>query len=221
MLSELGGCLCCTFHVHCRSSFSLKGECLQKRNTIHVLKYYHSGAALGLKWPFLKWIPASIITPPPSHTHTHRECTHTHWHTRSHCVHMQMKNSRLANTRTRVARMQILWVTSALPAAGENQEGRGDPAAQPSTLSALFTPLFVCFFSPPLTAHPSFVFPPPSLSSQSTKRGQTGGKRCPATPSPAAPWTSAHGAPSLAMTAWSRCPSTGRWLTLRPAWSTS
>lgn len=60
-----------------------------------------------------------------------------------------------------------------------------------------------------------------SLPPQSTKTEPSGGKPCPATPSPAAPWTSARGAPSPATTAWSRCPSTGRWPTLRPAWSTS
>lgn len=60
-----------------------------------------------------------------------------------------------------------------------------------------------------------------SLPPQSTKTEPSGGKPCPATPSPAAPWTSARGAPFPATTAWSRCPSTGRWPTLRPAWSTS
>lgn len=60
-----------------------------------------------------------------------------------------------------------------------------------------------------------------SLPPQSTKTEPSGGKPCPATPSPAAPWTSARGAPFPATTAWSRCPSTGRWPTPRPAWSTS
>lgn len=60
-----------------------------------------------------------------------------------------------------------------------------------------------------------------SLTPQSTRTEPSGGKPCPATPSPAAPWTSARGAPFPVTTAWSRCPSTGRWPTLRPGWSTS
>lgn len=64
----------------------------------------------------------------------------------------------------------------------------------------------------------NFLF---SVPVQNTKKGQIGGRRCLATPSPAAWWTTAHGALFRAMTVWSRSPLTGKWLTLRPEWFTS
>lgn len=85
VLSELTGPL---LLVSCSlwNSFSLKGS-VYKCNRTHVkssgVKCYHTETALGLKWPFLMWIPASIIA-------THGEGTYHTWHKRLHCVHMQM-----------------------------------------------------------------------------------------------------------------------------------